>query len=257
MSLTYFNQNNYACVPYPAPGYSTATLKSGGCGVVCVSMIIANMTAQKIDPKDMAAYSIQVKARVSGGTDMNVLANAVAKDYHLDVKTTNNESILLDHLKSGGMAVANVGGNRPGYTGVFSDGGHFIVCAGLADDGEIIVLDPGLYTEKFNKPGRVGKVKVNGNYCYCDISVLTMDTASRSPSYWLFVKKGVESEMKIGMEIPEVKTILNGVVVENAVILNVDGKDTTYIPALALKNAGMSVEWDATNATVIIKKDEQ
>jgi len=188
MSYKYYNQNNYASVPYPSPEKPSATVKSGGCGVVCASMIVENLTGKQVEPRSMAAFSIKHGARVSGGTDMNRLAKAICEDFGLTFTTTNNESLLLDHLRSGGMAIANVGGNRPGHTGVFSDGGHYIVCAGL-DDGRVIVLDPGYYAEKFSKPGRVGKVKVEGNYCICDISVLTLDTANRSPSYWLFERK--------------------------------------------------------------------
>lgn len=189
MAYKYYNQNNYASVPYPAPGYERATVKSGGCGVCCASMIVENLTEHKNGPKTMASYAIKKGARVSGGTDMNVLAKALRQDYDLHFTTTNNESILLDHLKKGFMAIANVGGNRPGYTGVFSNGGHYVVAAGLTDDGRVIILDPGYYTGKFNKAGRAGKVKVSGNYCICDITVLAKDTENRTPAYWLFERK--------------------------------------------------------------------
>lgn len=185
----YFNQNNYPNVPYPSPELPKATVKSGGCGVVCASMIVSNLTDQTVFPPQMAAYAIDKKARVSGGTDMNVLAKALSADYGLPFKTTNDENLLREHLKSGGMAVANVGGNRPGYTGVFSDGGHYVVVAGLMADGKVIVLDPGYYAGKFNLAARKGKVLVQGNHCICDMSVLAKDTENRSPAYWLFERK--------------------------------------------------------------------
>ena len=184
----YYNQNNYGNVPYPSPTLPRATVKSGGCGVVCASMIVSNLTNKTVAPSEMAKYAINKKARVAGGTDMNILAKALRQDYGLHFTTTSNESILLDHLKSGGMAVANVGGNRKGYTGVFSDSGHYIVVAGLESDGRLIILDPGFYPGKFNLSGRVGKVKVVGNYCITDINVLGKDTENRTPSYWLFQK---------------------------------------------------------------------
>lgn len=65
--------------------------------------------------------------------------------------------------------------------------------------------------------------------------------------------KGVSEDMKIGMEIPEVKVIMNGKAMDKSIILSVDGKDTTYIPAVALRDAGLSVDWDASTSTVIIK----
>lgn len=231
-------------------------MRSGGCGIACMAMIINNLTPYKADPAQMAAYAIQKGARNSGGTDMNILARAVRTDYGLEFTTTSDETMLMEHLASGQMAVANVGGNRPGYAGIFSDGGHFIVCAGLTEDCKVIILDPGYYAGKFNKAGRAGKVKVNGHNCICDITVLAEDTYNRAPSYWLFSGKEAEMVMKIGFELTEVKATLNGETVNKAVILNVDGKDTAYIPAVALKDAGMSVEWDNDNATVVIKATE-
>lgn len=189
MAYKYYNQNNYANVPYPSPDLPKATVKSGGCGVCCASMIVENMTAHSIGPKLMATYAINKKARISGGTDMNVLAKAICADYELTVKTTNDEAELLNHLKRGGMAIANVGGNHIGYVGVFSDGGHYIVAAGLTDTGQVIVLDPGYYPGKFGKPGRMGKVSVSGNQCICNLSVLGKDTENRNPAYWLFERK--------------------------------------------------------------------
>ncbi len=184
--MKYFNQNDYGNVPYPSPTAPKATVKSGGCGPTCAAMIVSNLTSKVVDPKAMATYAIQKKARVSGGTDMQVLSKAIAADYGLTYATTNDESVLLQHLRSGGIAIANVGGNRPGYKGVFSDGGHYVVVAGIASDGKAMVLDPGYYAGKFNKFGRVGKVKVVGNVCYCDIGVLAKDTEIRKPAYYLF-----------------------------------------------------------------------
>jgi hypothetical protein len=189
MAYKYFNQYNYANIPYPSPTLPNATVSSGGCGVVCASMIVSNLTDKIVDPVAMAAYAQKKRARVVGGTDMNLLAKALCIDYPLTYRTTNDENQLLDHLRKGGMAVANVGGNRPGYTGVFSDGGHYVIVAGLNNDGRVIVLDPGLYNGKFNKKGRKGKVTVKGNECLCDMSVLAQDTANRSPAYWLFERK--------------------------------------------------------------------
>lgn len=192
MTYRYYNQNHYANVPYPSSALSNATVKSGGCGPTSMAMIVSNLTAKIIDPKAMARYAITKGARVASGTDINKLAKAVSVDYGLGFTTTNDEKLLLEHLHGGGMAIANVGGNRSGYIGVFSDVGHYIVVAGLTDEGKVIVLDPCLYPSKFNKAGRKGKVKISGNYCICDISVLAKDTQNRAPAYWLFTRKEVE-----------------------------------------------------------------
>jgi len=64
----------------------------------------------------------------------------------------------------------------------------------------------------------------------------------------------VNEDMKIGMEIPGVKVTMQGKVAEKSVILNVDGKDTTYIPAVVLRDHGYIVSWDAATSSVTIKK---
>ena len=66
--------------------------------------------------------------------------------------------------------------------------------------------------------------------------------------------KGVVKDMKVGMEITEVKVTMEGKTVEKSVILNVDGRDTTYIPAIVLRDHGYIVNWDAATASVVIKK---
>jgi hypothetical protein len=190
MSHTYYNQYNYPNTPYPSPTLPNATVKSGGCGVCSAAMIVSSLCSKKVNPVEMAAYAMKKGARVVGGTDMNTLAKAISQDYGLSYETTSDETKLLEHLKTGGMAIGNVGGNRSGWTGVFSSAGHFIVIA-ACEDTTAAILDPGYYSGKFERSGRSGKVRVSGNYCYCDISVLAADTANRSPAYWLFKKTNV------------------------------------------------------------------
>lgn len=65
--------------------------------------------------------------------------------------------------------------------------------------------------------------------------------------------RGDVEDMKVGMEIPEVKVELKGKAVEKSVILTVDGRDTTYIPAIVLRDIGLKVTWDDTIKKVIIE----
>ena len=157
-----------------------------------MAMIVSSMTDTIIGPEAMAAYAINCGARVNGGTDVTTLADNICKDYGLTYETTSDENQLLEHLRSGGLAIGNVGGNRDGWMGVFSSAGHFIVISSCSGN-TVLVCDPDLYPGKFNINGRAGKVAVDGDYCYCDISILTNDTANRSPAYWLF-KKGEEGK---------------------------------------------------------------
>lgn len=181
----YYNQRDYPNTPYPSPSNKTATVKSGGCGVCCGAMIVANMTGQVVDIPAFAQYSSKNGARVNGGTDMRQLAKVICRDYGLAYESTSDAGKLLDHLNAGGMAIANVSGNRKGYTGVFSDSGHYVVVA-AAEGDTLSVLDPAMYAGKYNLAGRKGKVVVVGNVCKCDVSVLAKDVYGRTPAYYLF-----------------------------------------------------------------------
>ena len=180
----YYNQNNYANVPYPSAGNPTATVKTGGCGVCCASMIVEGLTGKTWPPEESAKYAIKAGARITGGTDMERLSSCIAKDYGLSFKTTDDLSALIAHLPTG-MAVINVGGDRSGYTGLFSDGGHYITATGL-NNGKIVIYDPGYYPGKFSKAGRGGKVSITGNEITVVPALLDKDAESRSPRYYLF-----------------------------------------------------------------------
>lgn len=69
----------------------------------------------------------------------------------------------------------------------------------------------------------------------------------------------VLAKLKLDAEVnlPDVKVVLEGKNIDKTVILNVDGKDTTYIPAIALREIGMTVNWDAATQTVVISKGEK
>ena len=89
---------------------------------------------------------------------MLILGPVVADLYDLDFSTTNSVKKAMQHLKNGGSVIANVGGDREGYTGVFSHGGHYILLLSAGKDS-ICVLDPSLKEGKYEEPGREGKVR--------------------------------------------------------------------------------------------------
>lgn len=239
----YFNQNNYPNNPYPAPGYPNATIKSGGCGPTSMAMIVSNLTSQAIEPVAMAQFAINCGARVSGGTDMDVLANAACREFGLTCETTNDETALLQHLNAGGMAIANVGGDRSGYTGVFSNGGHYVVVYGV-NGNNVVILDPGYYVGKFNKTDRAGKVSISGDYyLVTDISVLAQDTANRSPQYWLFKKANVYVPVNI---------IVAGQALQGYHVV-FDGQDRACAMAAQVAQVfGLQFEWQGDTNTLLI-----
>lgn len=185
--MIYYNQNDYANIPYPSPSNPNATIKSGGCGVVSICMIVSNLTSTRLTVPEGAKLSMFCGARVSGGTDMQRLSQVACQKYGMTYTTTSDENALIKHIQSGGMAIANVGGDRSGWTGVFSDSGHYVVVATYdATTKKLGIMDPGYYSGKFNKTGRKGKVQIQGNLCYVTPAVLHADTYNRTPNYYLF-----------------------------------------------------------------------
>lgn len=182
-------QNNFGNIAYNWPGGSGKTVKSSGCGPCAMLMVVENMLGIRWLMADWINWVLSTGARVNGGTDMNKLCKAVSNKYSLEFSTTNSETDLLEHIKKGGMAIANVGGKRSGWSGLFSDSGHFITVLGILADGRFIIGDPGIYNGKFNSSFRRSKVEVDGDLVYVNSSNLNSDTLNRTPNYYLLKKK--------------------------------------------------------------------
>lgn len=61
-----------------------------------------------------------------------------------------------------------------------------------------------------------------------------------------------EADMEVPVKLPDQKVNVNGSPIEGAVLLMVGGKETTYIPARVLRDAGQTVTWDQANNIVNI-----
>lgn len=193
MGFTILNQNNYAGVPYKNSANPNATIKSSGCGVVSMAMILANLAGVKVPVSELAAYSIKHGARASAGTNMRVLAAAIAKDYpELTYSTTNDENELKDHLAVGGMAIMNADGNDCAQ-GIFAAYGHYLAILGVKDDKPLIA-DPAWTSSRYKSAYRKQYVTdLGGGLITCDWYVLNLDTKYRTPNYYLFKRVGVSS----------------------------------------------------------------
>lgn len=227
-----YSQRDYADVAYPSPALPRATVASGGCGVCCASMVLENLGAGALPPPAMAEFAMGCSARVVGGTDMGILGNALAAKYPVKwTLTASIDKVLAAVERKGAMAVANVG-----KAGLFSDSGHYVVVWG-AEGGFVSVLDPYLYSGKFEKPGRKGKVTLSGKVARVSARDLDRD----SKKYYIFEKTGDEE-----MEIKESTVKVLGASVPS---LFMDGKNYVELrPMLDALNRGLalSATWDAT-----------
>lgn len=178
------NQNDYGSLSYPAPGYSSATIKSGGCGVCAAVNAVGALTGKRVPVREMRDLAVKCGARVSGGTDMKKLTEQLCRTYGLTCAKSNSLSQLTEHLKAGGVAICNTAGR-----GMFSTGGHYVVALGFLGD-KLCVADPGLYAGKYNTARRKAAVLVSGDLLLTDTATLDADCVGRWPRYYLLKAVG-------------------------------------------------------------------
>lgn len=176
------NQREYPDIFYPAKGYESATIKSGGCGVCASVNVVGALTGKAISVRVMRDLAVNGGARVSGGTDMRRLASLICGRYGLKVATTSSLPELQRHLIRGGVAICNSAGR-----GMFSTGGHYVVALGILG-GKVCIADPGLYSGKYSTAARKTKVTVSGDLIFADAETLNADCIGRAPRYYLFSK---------------------------------------------------------------------
>lgn len=176
------NQNEYADLSYIAPGYPKATVKSGGCGVCAAVNVVGALTGKCVSVRVMRDLAINGGARVSGGTNMTRMTELICRQYGLQCSFTSSINVALQHLKNGGVLIANTAGK-----GMFSTGGHYVTVLGILG-GKLCIADSGLYTGKYGTAARRAKVTVSGDLIFADAATLDADCVGRYPRYYLFSK---------------------------------------------------------------------
>lgn len=161
-----------------------------GCGL-CSAVMVADRLL--IDPdftiKDALQLAYETGANHAPGTDYKLFAPAFAEKMGLRLLMTSDMEDVKRCVRTGGAVVANSGGDREGWTGVYTHGGHYVVVISETEDGRLCVLDPSLREDKFNEEGRVGKVEVAGKFTYCEPEILRKDTENRTPSFYCFWRR--------------------------------------------------------------------
>lgn len=123
---------------YPKTKYGNSSVRQGGCGITCVSMVLTYLLDEEVGIEELAKKYYTYK--VADGSSYNLFYDS-AEDYGVTVsKAIYDWETVLTALKDGKVVIAN-----PKAPSLFTTGGHFIVLAGLTEDGKIIVKDPNLY----------------------------------------------------------------------------------------------------------------
>ena len=169
----------------------TTTVKSSGCGL-CSAVMVADRLLPNcdFDLTQAIQLSYDTESNDKAGTSSVTYVPAFAEKMGFTYERTKDIDRLLYCLQTGGAAIVNVSGDREGYVGLFSHGGHYIAAIGQEPDGRIAILDPSYKENKFEEEGRKGKVEMKNNViALCTPEVLAEDCANRETPYNLFWRK--------------------------------------------------------------------
>ncbi|MEE0776104.1 MAG: papain-like cysteine protease family protein [Bacillota bacterium] len=117
--------------------YGDDTVSKSGCGPTCIAMVAQGLCGSDTAPDEVAAYSEDNGYFDAGsGTRWTLMTEGVAAFGLRGRELPLDEGSIRNALNGGTPIIASV---KPGD---FTDKGHFIVFAGLAKNGEVIVNDP-------------------------------------------------------------------------------------------------------------------
>ena len=194
--MKFLNQLEYPHVPYrtraKVEGLTdeerTTNVAESGCGLCCASMVVDLLTDKTLTIEDSVRLSEECVANHSPGTDLAVLAPALAEKFGLCYKQSNDLEETIAHLKNGGVAVALTVIKEGKKISLFAEYGHYILLVST-DGKDFCILDPYYKLEKFDIPERAGKVDVScAPFLYCDVNVVDGECLARK-KYFLFSRK--------------------------------------------------------------------
>lgn len=182
--MYYYNQLKYDNIKYPSANHPKSTIKTGGCGVCSAAMCINNLAGKELyTVKKMAEFSMTNGGRALEGTNMKNLLKALTEKHKDDFyfTTTDNSKVVLEHIKSGGVAIAHQGNSY----NVFSNNGHYVACMGVSGNN-IVCYDPAMYEGKFKKYDRAKRVVKETKYgAVVPCNELNKCTIDRFPGFYL------------------------------------------------------------------------
>ena len=124
--MKYINQLEHRDIPYEhnldhgGVPEEKRNVAAAGCGPSCLCMMVDALTLSTYELTDCLKLSNEVGANREIGTSLKILGPVVAERFNLNYGETSDLNELKAHLAKGGLAIANSGGDREGYTGVFT-----------------------------------------------------------------------------------------------------------------------------------------
>lgn len=131
----------YGAVPqyfqtdYPYIKFGNGTIATSGCSMTCLAMVATYLTQQEYTP-DQLAYHFGSY----GKNNIERLEYGI-EQMRLPCDRIDDCQVILRALEEGKVAIIMVNSQS-----VFTQAQHFIVLAGMTEDGKILVNDPNRYT---------------------------------------------------------------------------------------------------------------
>ena len=178
--MKFLNQLDYPHIPYRTRAkvegltdeQRTTNVAESGCGLCCSCMAVDYLTDKTLSLEDCVKLSEKSVANHSPGTDIRILAAAVAEEFELTYSVTNEVDEVIKHLQNGGVAIALASIKKGATLSLFAEYGHYILLVST-DGKDFCILDPYYKLEKFDIPERAGKVDVtNAPYLYCNVNTV-------------------------------------------------------------------------------------
>lgn len=117
--------------------YAGGTIRENGCGPTALAMAYVALTGRDdMGPVEMAAFAERGGYVSDGMSTWTLMSEGAAELGLTSEELPADEGSVRAALLAGHPVICSV---RPGD---FTTTGHFIVLAGLADDGEVVVRDP-------------------------------------------------------------------------------------------------------------------
>ena len=121
----------YYQTDYPYIKFGNGTMATSGCSVTCLAMVASYLTDQEYTPPQMAYHFGSY-----GKTNIERLDHGIAQ-MQLPYERTENIQDVLQALRNGKVAIVMMDDES-----FFTTEQHFIVLAGMTEDGKFIVNDP-------------------------------------------------------------------------------------------------------------------
>ena len=164
----FYDQTNYSDVIFCGRTKPKATIKTSGCGVTAVAIIMSTYkNSNNYDPVRMMndAYKAGYCGYGISGTSTSFFKKEAQdlgyKYLKLGKSKTSDKNMVLEHLRQGKLLIAHMG------PGKFTSSGHYIVLGGInPETKEVYVYDPYDTNNKSNS-----RKSGNGWYSFNDIIV--------------------------------------------------------------------------------------